>query len=116
MEDFCAADPTLTFLSALFDLHEFILHRSDFHELHETSKAALKATVRMVVDVARSFNQQASMNNVEVLPPRCSHLARAGQLLLIFADDVTYDGAQSSLNEIKIMLQCLNRRWRMAGN
>ena len=47
---------TLTLFSALFDLHEFVLQRPDFHELHETSKAALKATVKMVVDVARCWN------------------------------------------------------------
>lgn len=107
--------PTLTLFSALFDLHEFILQRPNFHELHETSKAALWATVRMVVDVARSFNQRAPKMNVEILPPRCLHLARAAQNLLGISDNVTYEGSEASLSEIRTMLSCLNRRWRMAG-
>lgn len=106
---------TLTFFSALFDLHEFVLQHSDFYELHETSRAALRATVRMVVDVARSFNQRAPEINVETLPPRCLHLARAAQNLLEMSDNVTYEGSEASLSEIRAMLTCLKRRWRMAG-
>ena len=76
---------------------------------------ALEATVRMVVDVARSFNQRVPKIDVEVLPPRCSHLARAAQNLLHISDDVTYEESETSLSEIRTMLTCLNRRWRMAG-
>ena len=107
--------PTLTLSSALFDLHEFVLQRPNFYELHETSRAALSATVRMVVDVARSFNQRAPQINVETLPPRCLHLARAAQNLLGMPDNVMYEGSEAGLSEILTMLSCLKRRWRMAG-
>lgn len=103
-------------LSALFDLHEFVLCQSNFHELHETSRVALRTTVRMVVDVARSFNQRAPRIDVEALPPRCSHLARAAQRLLDISNNGTYEESEMNLNEIRNMLKCLNRRWRMAGN
>ena len=103
----------LTFRSALFDLHEFVLNQSKFHELHETSKVALEATVRMVVDVARSFNQRAP--SVEVLPPRCSHLAKAAQNLLNTSAHATYEESETSLSEVRNMLTCLDVRWRMAG-
>ena len=111
----CCRKLILTIPSALFDLHNFVLHRSDFHELHDTSRAALRTTVRMIVDVARSFNQRAPEIDVEVLPPRCSHLARAGQYLLDSTKDLTYEGSEASLNEIKTMLSSLNQRWRLAG-
>ena len=105
----------LTFGSAFFDLHEFVLQNPDFHELYETSRAALETTVRMVVDVARSFNQRAPTIDLEVLPPRCSHLARAAQHLIDISDDVTYEESKSTLSEIRKMLTCLDWRWRMAG-
>ena len=106
---------TLTLSSALFDLHEFVLQRPNFYELHETSRAALSATVRMVADIARSFNQRASQTNVDILPPRCLHLARAAQNLLGIPENVTYEGSEAGLSEILTMLSCLKRRWRMAG-
>ena len=106
---------TLTFRSAFFDLHEFVLQNPDFHELYETSRAALEATVRMVVDVARSFNQRAPTIDLEVLPPRCSHLARAAQHLIAISDNVAYEESKSTLSEIRKMLTGLDRRWRMAG-
>lgn len=68
----------LTILSALFDLHSVVSYRTNLHELHETSRVALRTTVRMVVDVARSLNQRAPGIDVEFLTPRCSHLVRAG--------------------------------------
>ena len=106
---------TLTLRSAFFDLHESILQNSDLHELHETSRAALEATVRMVVDVARSFNRRAPTINLEVLPPRCSHLARAAQHLIDISENVTYEESKSESSEIREMLTRLDRRWRMAG-
>ena len=106
---------TLTFRSAFFDLHEFVLQNPDFHELYKTSRAALEATVRMVIDVARSFNQRAPTIDLEVLPPRCSHLARAAQHLIAISDNVAYEESKSTLSEIRKMLTGLDRRWRMAG-
>ena len=96
-------------------ISDFILHHSNFHELHEASRVALEATVRMVVDVAQSFNRRALKINVKLLPPRCSHLVRAAQHLLDIPDNVLFEGSETSLSEIRTTLTCLDKRWRMTG-
>ena len=103
------------FGSALFDLHEFILQNSVFHNSQETSRAAIEATVRIVVDIAQAFNQQAPLIDLEALPPRCSHLARAAQNLVNISDHSLYEESKMALSDIRKMLTTLDRRWGMAG-
>ena len=68
----------------------------------------------MVVDIARSFNENAPNIAVEILPPRCSHLVRAARHLLTNEDISSREGL-AGLEQIKIMLNYLDRRWKMAG-
>ena len=110
---------SLTCSRALFTLHEYVVdHSGESHELESlrnSSQAAISATVRMVVDIARSFNANAPGLDVEILPPRCSHLVRAAGHLLATSDDMPYKERLADVDEIKKMLQYLNQRWRMAG-
>ncbi len=71
--------------------------------------------MRMVVDVARSFNQWAPTIEEEAMPPRCSHLARAAQSLPNASNSGACEKSQMGLNEIRSMLKFISRRWGMAG-
>ena len=82
--------------------------------MHKTSRAAVAATARMVVDIARSFNENSLNIAVEILPPRCSHLVRAARHLLTNEDVPSYERL-AGVEQIKIMLNYLDRRWKMAG-
>ena len=104
---------------ALFSLHEYVLGHTSIsieqETLHKSSRAALVTTVRMVVDVARSFNENMSLLDVESLPPRCSHLFRAAHHLIATFDDVSYKERCAGIDEIMKMLGCIARRWGIAS-
>ena len=69
----------------------------------------------MVVDVARSFNGNAHNIDVEILPPRCSHLVRAARHLMASSNGGSDKKNLEDVNEIRQMLDTLKRRWRLAG-
>lgn len=104
---------------ALFSLHEYIFSNTndsaEQETLHKSSRAALGTTVRMVVDVARSFNENHPVLDVESLPPRCSHLLRAAHHLFVTFDDVSCVERRADIDEIMKMLRCIAERWGIAS-
>ena len=104
---------------ALFAIHEYIIKHSEdasqFHAMQKASQAALAAAGRMVVEVARSFNQNSPTINIEILPPRCSHLVTAALHLVHNSVDRDFKEVTKDVEELRMMLKCLNRRWGFAG-
>lgn len=105
--------------SALFTLHEYIISHSgeivELDFLHKSSKAAINTLAKMVVDVARSFNERTPGLDIEILPPRASNFVRAACYLLSTSDDVDSKECCADINEIQTMLRYLSQRWKLAG-
>ncbi|MCJ1479647.1 hypothetical protein MMC13_008333 [Lambiella insularis] len=106
-------------IGALFTLHGYVLsHSSETQEteaLHRSSTAALCTLVKMVVDIARSFNENIHTLDIEILPPRTWNFVRTARYLLDTSGEIRSRECCADVDEIRMMMRHLSQRWKLVG-
>lgn len=83
--------------------------------LHKSSKAALSTLAKMVVDVARSFNENIPSIDIETLPPRTLNFVSTAHYLLANSGDAYRKETHADIDEIRTMMRYLSLRWKIVG-
>jgi hypothetical protein len=111
----------LTSSRSLYALHEYQPASASEDKAHQErpslwSELALEYTTRIVIDVARAFNDNFSSLNMTAIPPGYTNiLLRAGLHRILASSQVENAPWLADLESLRNALWFFKHRWKISG-